>query len=236
MTTLADDKSLSRLLLEATWMQRLPDAVCDQVLSEVYESVHEAGETIARKGEPVNSWMGVGEGLLKVTGSFRSGKVVLFSGIPEGSWVGEGSVVKDEQRHYDVVAVRRSRVIHIPRSTFHWLMGISFEFNHFIVAHLNERLAQFMSMVETDRMADPIARVSRGIIGLYNPVLYPRMNKLLSMSQVELGELAGLTRQRTNYAIQELANQGLVEVRYGGLLVKDLPGLKERARSAEHAE
>ncbi|MNR54939.1 hypothetical protein D3C85_1752190 [compost metagenome] len=49
------------------------------------------------------------------------------------------------------------------------------------------------------------------------------------MSQEELGELAGLTRQRTNYAIQSLAAEGLVQTQYGALLVRDLEGLRRRS-------
>jgi len=46
------------------------------------------------------------------------------------------------------------------------------------------------------------------------------------VSQEETGELAGLSRQRTNAAIQALAKAGLVRAAYGGLMVIDRPALR----------
>jgi len=45
----------------------------------------------------------------------------MFTAVPSGSWVGEGSVIKREYRRYDLIAMRETRVIHVPRPTFMWL-------------------------------------------------------------------------------------------------------------------
>ncbi len=219
----------SVFLLSMAWMQALPPAVRDRVLADAYTTVHDARAVVARRGQAVDSWIGVVDGLLKVVVDFESGKSLLFTGIPEGSWVGEGSVLKHEIRHYDLIAMRPSRVVHIPRSTVQWLLTVSFDFNRFIIDHLNERLAQFMAALQTDRMTDPVARLCRSIVGLYNPVLYPTRGPVLDMSQEELGELAGLTRQRANHALQSLVADGLVRTQYGALLVRDLEGLRRRS-------
>ena len=224
---------LSQFLLSAKWMQSLPLDKRERVLADAYETFHDEQETVARQGDTVDSWMGVVSGLLKVSATYSNGKSVLFSGIPQGSWVGEGSVLKPELRHYDLVALRPSRVVHIPRSTFQWLLAVSYDFNRFVIDHLNERLAQFMAMVETDRMTDPVARLCRAIVGLYNPVLYPNMSRVLDMSQEELGDLAGLTRQRTNIAIKVLFEAGLVHSQYGSIVLHDIAGLRLRSTKTE---
>jgi CRP/FNR family cyclic AMP-dependent transcriptional regulator len=211
-------------------MRLLPEAVRQRVLSEAYEELHAEKAFVARKGEPANSWIGVVEGLLKASGDFRSGKSLIYSGIPAGSWIGEGSVLKRELRHYDIVAVQRSRTVHVPRATFRWLLDTNLDFNHFILDHLNERLGQFMGMVETDRVDDPMVKLARSILSLFNPVLYPGMGSALFVSQEELGELAGLSRQRTNAAIKSLERAGLVRANYGNLQIVDLQALGSFAR------
>jgi CRP/FNR family cyclic AMP-dependent transcriptional regulator len=208
------------------WMQSLPANVRMRVASEAYQSFHPEKEVVAAKGEPAHSWIGVMDGLLQIRGVFRSGKVVMFAGIPAGSWVGEGSVLKREPRRYDIVAIRPTRAIHIPRATFWWLLETSIEFNHFILQHINERLSQYIWMVETDRYSDPVTRLARALSGLYNPVLYPSMGSIVPLSQEELGELAGLSRQSVNAAIKKLDALGFVRAAYGGLLVKDIIGLR----------
>lgn len=62
------------------------------------------------------------DGLLKITNAFRSGKVVMFTGVPTGGWLGEGSVIKTELR---AVTMRPTRVVHIPRAAFRWLLDTS---------------------------------------------------------------------------------------------------------------
>ena len=80
-------------------------------------------------------------------------------------------------------------------------------------------------MVEIDRLSDPVARLARAIASLFNPVLYPQLDRLLPISQAELGELRGLSRQTTNYSIKRLEQEGLLSAEYGGVLVKDLIAL-----------
>jgi CRP-like cAMP-binding protein len=149
--------------------------------------------------------------------------------------VGEGSVTKRELRRYDIVAMRRSRVIHVPASTFRWLLDTSFEFNHLIISRLNERLAQYIGMVEIDRITDPVARIARAIATLFNPVLYPRMGPLLELSQAELGELVGLSRTTINAALKQLEAEGYVSTEYGGLMVRDVAGLQNYQERNGHA-
>jgi CRP-like cAMP-binding protein len=116
--------------------------------------------------------------------------------------------------------------MHVPGATFRWLLETRIEFSRFVMEQLNERLSQFMAMVETDRLSDPIARVARAISSLFNPVLYPGMGPFLQVSQEELGELAGLSRQRTNAALRALSKAGLVRSAYGGVLIVDLQALR----------
>lgn len=214
-------------------MRMLPEAVRQRVAAEAYEELHGEKSFVARKGEPAHSWIGVAEGLLKASAAFRNGKSVIYSGIPTGSWIGEGSVLKRQLRHYDIVAVKPSRTVHIPRATFRWLLDTSLDFNHFILEHLNERLGQFMGMVETDRIDDPQVKLARSILSLFNPVLYPGMGNALQVSQGELGELVGLSRSRTNAAIKALQRAGLVRANYGSLQIMDVQALAAFARRGE---
>lgn len=56
----------------------------------------------------------------------------MFTAVPSGSWVGEGSVIKREPRRYELVAIRTTRVIHVHRPTFMWLLETSIGFSRYI--------------------------------------------------------------------------------------------------------
>jgi DNA-binding GntR family transcriptional regulator len=95
-----------------------------------------------------------------------------------------------------------------------------------MIAQLNERLGQFIGMMENERMLDTDARIARGLAALFNPVLYPGTNRLLQISQEELGYLAGVSRQRANQALKILEDNKLVRSEYGGINILDLEGLR----------
>jgi CRP-like cAMP-binding protein len=124
------------------------------------------------------------------------------------------------------MALREARVAFMSRATFHWLLDHRIPFNRFIIAQINERLGQFIGMIENERMLDNDARIARGLAALFNPVLYPGTNRLLKISQEEIGYLAGVSRQRANQALKVLEDAGLVKSEYGGILVVDLDGLR----------
>jgi len=225
--TTTTTKTLRDVLGELHWLKELPSGPKERVYADAYEESFNAGEVVARRGDTASTWIGCAEGLLKISAVQRSGKVVMLSGIPEGSWVGEGSVIKRELRRCDVIAMRRSRVIHLPASTVRWLLDTSIEFNQIIVARLNERLATYIAMFDIDRLNDPVARVARALALMFNPVLHPHMGSFINLSQTELGELIGLSRQSIGAALKQLESEGLLSSAYGGVLVKRLSALRE---------
>ena len=225
--------SLEAVLLATDWMPMLSPSARDCVIADSFDRIYAPKEVVSRCGEAAAHWIGVVDGLLKVSTVTTSGRTVMFTAVPSGSWVGEGSVIKREPRRYDLVAMRSTRVIHVPRATFMRVLETSIEFSRFVIDHLNERAGQFLAMHEGTRISDPAGRMASAICGLFNAVLYPKAGPRLNMSQEEIGELAGLSRPTTNMAISKLKKLRLVCPEYGGLLVLDINRLREFAYAAE---
>ena len=214
--------------LQATsWGRTLSEPELLTVLAETVRKDVAAGAYVCRKGEPVEAWIGVLDGLVKISSLSAEGKPVSFSGVPAGGWFGEGSLLKPtEPRLYDVVALRDSRIAFMPRATFMRLLDNSIPFNRFLLKQINERLGQFIATVENDRLLEPDARVARTLAQLFNPLLFPGTAAQLQLSQEEIGLLSGVSRQRANQALQVLERAGLLKVEYGGVRVLDVAGLK----------
>ncbi|MGE0314580.1 MAG: Crp/Fnr family transcriptional regulator [Lautropia sp.] len=210
---------------DSHWARTLNATEIARVRDDMIVREYPGGSVVSRKGEPAVHWIGVLDGLMKISSVSPEGKPVSFAGIPTGGWFGEGSLLKDEPRHYDVVALRDSVVGLMPRATFRWLLDQSIAFNRFLLVQLNERLAQFIATVEFDRLLDPDARVARCIASLFNPHLYPDTGARLSISQEEIGYLSGISRQRVNQALQTLERAQLLRIDYGALTVLDVGGL-----------
>jgi CRP/FNR family transcriptional regulator, cyclic AMP receptor protein len=218
--------SLHDFLGNSLWAKNLEVEQMRRVEAEVHEARFPAGAIICSKGQPVDAWFGVIEGLMKVHAGSPDGKSVTFTGIPAGGWVGEGSLLRTEPRRYGVIALRDTRLALMPRSTFERLLDTNIGFNRYLLAQLNERLAQFIAVLEYERLLDTDARIARSLGELFNPILYPGVGMKLSISQEEIGFLTGVSRQRVNQALQQLEKEGLLALEYGGLRVLDLPRLR----------
>ena len=213
-------------LAQTMWARSLTPEQMARVEADLVARTYEAGGFVCRKGEPVDHWMGVTAGLLKMSSVSPEGKTVSFTGMLAGGWFGEGSLLKTEPRRYDVVALRASQVAFMPRTTFNCLLDNSIPFNRFLLMQLNERLGLFISLVEYDRMLETDARVARCLAALFNPYLNPGFFGHLQISQEEIGYLCSTSRQRANQALQLLEKAGLVKIDYGSITILDVEGLR----------
>lgn len=184
------------------------------------------GGYICHRGDRLDYWTGVVTGLVKISAISRDGKAMTFAGAADGGWFGEGSVLKDEARRYDIVAVRDTELAMMPRATFMWLFENSVGFNRFLVRQFNERMGQFIATIEHDRILNNRARVARTLAWFFNPVLYPQTRSEIEISQEELALLAGLSRQIVNRSLQELAAERLIRIEHSKIAVLDLETLQ----------
>lgn len=208
------------------WAAAVEARHLDRAFSAITEYEVSTGCHVCRKGERVNAWLGVVSGLVKLGTVSPEGRLVTYTGVTAGGWFGEGSLLKNEPRRYDVVALRDTRIAAMPRQIFHWLLSESIPFNRFILDHLNERLAQMISLIDNDRLRDPEARVAQCLASLFNPQLYPGTENYLQISQEEIGHLSGLSRQRVNHALRVLQEAELLRIEHIGITIHDLEGLK----------
>jgi CRP-like cAMP-binding protein len=112
------------------------------------------------------------------------------------------------------------------QATFFWLYENSVAFNRFLVMQLNERLGQFIGLVEYGRTLDATARLARSIASLFNPILYPDVSRHLEVTQEEIGALTGISRQNANQCLKRLEKEGLLRLEYGGVTIIDLDRLR----------
>ena len=83
-------------------------------------------------------------------------------------------------------------------------------------------------MVEHDRLLGPDARLARCLAAHVQSAPVSGQHAARCRSRRRRSrQLAGLSRQRANQALQRLEQAGLLRIDYGGITVMDLPGLRE---------
>lgn len=214
-----------RLREIAFWSAELTDEEIERTRRGVTEKAFAKGAYICHKGDKLDPWIGVISGLVRIGTISQKGKSVTIAGMRAGIWFGEGSVLKKEPRQYDIVALRDAKLAMMGSATFFWLFENSVGFNRFLVKQFNERIGQFIALVEFDRSLDATGKVARNIAWLCNPVLVPKADNHLDITQEEIGLISGVSRQAVNGALQLLEQKKLLRVGHGGITILDLAAL-----------
>jgi CRP/FNR family cyclic AMP-dependent transcriptional regulator len=202
------------------WYATLPAAMQQRLVQRVFTQRGRKGDMLLRAGEQVDGWYAVLSGLVKLQSQSAQGRLSVFLGVPGGEWFGEGSAMKTEPRRYDVIALRDSELLCLPRPEFDDLRATSLEFNQALVLQMNMRLAQAMSIIEAGRIRSPEQRVA-----LYLSRLFWHGMRKLDLSQEELGYLVGLSRQTVNRVLKLLEQEKLVSLEFGRVGILDEDGL-----------
>jgi len=218
--------ALDTLRRIAAWSRELSEREIETARAGITEKSYGAGEFIFLRGDHFEYWTGVISGLVRMSTVSRAGKAMTFTGLTAGAWFGEGTVLKKEARRYDMVALRDTRIALMDQVTFFWLYENSVAFNRFLVAQLNERLGQFIGLVEYGRTLDVTGRLARSIASLFNPILYPDLSRHLEITQEEIGALSGISRQNANQCLKRLEKEGLLRLEYGGVTILDIERLR----------
>ena len=220
-------------LLDAPWAKHLTTGELVRVGRETRVVKYAAGSVVCREGLPAEHWVGVLDGMVKVDTVSADGRGTTFIGVSSGGWLGEGSLLKREIRHYEVVALRDSWIALMPLETFDWLFETSLPFNHFLVRQLNARLGQFVAVVESCRIQSTTAQVAVCVAELFNPSLCSATSDVLRISQEEIARLCGLSRQIASRALHELQVAGFIQMQYGAIQVLNVEGLHSFGRGLE---
>ncbi|MDB5873212.1 MAG: transcriptional regulator, Crp/Fnr family [Ramlibacter sp.] len=218
----------SQFLHMQRWFADLPQETQVRVADKVFTLQGSKGDVMLRAGEEVQGWYAVLSGLVKLQSQSSGSRRSAYLGIPGGEWFGEGSAMKNDPRRYDVVALRDSELLCLPRAEFADLRATSLKFNQAIAEQLNMRLGQAMAIIETMRLRTPEQRVAM-YLGRH---LWHGPRKL-SLSQEELGILAGLSRQTVNQVLKALEHQGLVSLEFGRVSILSDEGLMALAMKPE---
>lgn len=226
-------QDLETTLRSSVWAKTLNPVELDLVVSESFERRLPVGGYAMRAGDSADYWVGIIDGLIKMSISQADGRHSTLTGVPAGGWAGEGTLLKASHWRYDGVAVRETRLACMPRRCFERLVSTNLAFNRFLLTQLNARLSLFIGLVEYDRLLGPDARVARCLASLFDPDLYPHTGNFVQLSQEEIGLLAAVSRQRTNESLHLLERAGLLRIAFGGVTVLDLPGLRAYSGATE---
>ncbi len=224
--------SVGQDLLHDQWFASVPKERRELLLALARTQDVEASHHVFRLGDPPSGLYAVLEGEVRLISYPASGRERVNLQLLPGSWFGELSVLDGESRSHDAVAHERSRLLFIGRAAFEAAVRETPELVRDLARLLAQRLRQAVTHADTivtQRLRVRMARLLLGLRPARHDDMAPGTPWHLIVTQDELAEAAGASRQAVNRELKQLETEGHLELRYGSLLIHDKVGLDEIA-------
>ena len=189
-----------------------------------------AGEAVYRQGDDSDELFQLVHGAVKICNYSVDGREVVTGEFRAGDCFGEMGVLDQLPRVSHAIASTDARVRVLGLSGFNKLSARYPEFTHRLAVVLCRRLRYLYTLNEEASGLTLHQRLARTVHRLaYSSASRDAQRELyVSISQEELGQMLGVSRQSVNKGLKALAEDGAVELRYGRIYVRNLNALREQ--------
>jgi len=212
-----------------------PDEI-DTLLHYARVERYPAGEEIYAKGSPGQSMMAVLRGTAKMTSVSRDGKEIVLNIMHPGEIFGEIALLDGEERSADAVAMTDCEILVLHRRDFMPLLEKRADICLILLRILCQRLRQTSEQVEDVLFRHLESRVAKALLHLAEGATLPAVPGSpigLHVSQRELGNMAGGSRESVNKILQSWHKAGWIELGKGTIVIRDLAAIERLVTSPE---
>ncbi len=222
-----------RLLQNITIFEGIDGRDLDALVEIATTKRLRAREVLIRKGAENRQLYGVMSGRLRILGESEEGKEIVFSITNPGEVIGEISVLDSYPVSATAEAIEPCELLTLHRRDLNPFLE-----NHPKVAIklaqlLAGRVRRLSELVEDTLFLTLPSRLAKKLIGLaqmYGKETPTGVLIELRLSQHELGELVGATRESINKQMRAWASEGLVRFNHGYITISESEGLESLAR------
>lgn len=190
------------------------------------------GEYAVRRGDAFRHTGMLLQGTLDGSITDQEGRRHLTGPLLPGDWYSMLCIIDGQPHQHDICAREDSAVASFPATELRELRDTQAAFLSALATQIALRTRRLFDRVATDPGVAVDVRAARMLVTLSElhgrdrwaaPPLH------VPLSQSDLADWLGLSRQRTNFALRQLEFEGLVRLAYAGLDVLDPVGLRLRA-------
>jgi CRP/FNR family cyclic AMP-dependent transcriptional regulator len=195
---------------------------------------HRANATIFQKGDPGLSMVAVVSGRVKICTYSAEGKELVLNIIDRGGLFGEIAVLDGQPRSADAVALEESEVLVLERARLLPFLTANPEIPTRLIGVLCQRLRQTSEALEDALLRDAPSRVARGLLRLAGTFGKPEASRLridIKLSQQQIANLIGISRESTNKYIVDWSRAGYLQVDNGLITILDRAALESLSQA-----
>jgi CRP/FNR family cyclic AMP-dependent transcriptional regulator len=207
-----------------------PDAF-DQLCRYAKHTTLKRGATIFSKGDPGNSLVAVISGTVKISVSSAGGRSAILNLIGAGETFGEIAVLDGQDRTADATANTDCELFVIDRREFlpfvrsHPALAMKF------IELLCTRIRWTSDQVEQVILQNLPGRLASALIRLTEKHKLTPQGRSIAITQQEISEMVGMTRESINKQLRVWATRGWVRLEHGSIVVLQAEPLEALAEA-----
>jgi CRP/FNR family transcriptional regulator, cyclic AMP receptor protein len=201
----------------------------DQLCRYAKHTSLKRGATICSKGDPGNFLFIVISGTVKISVSSPDGRNAILNLINAGDLFGEVAVLDGQARTADAIANTNCEIFVLDRRDFLPFVRSQPELAMRLIELLCTRLRWTSDQVEQVILQDLPGRLASALLGLTDKRKLEPQSHTIAITQQEISEMVGMTRESINKQLRAWAARSWVRLEHGAIVVLDTAALRDLA-------
>lgn len=183
------------------------------------------GEQVYEKGEPQVWLCVIASGMVRIHSVNAEGREAMLIVLDQGAWVGDAVFAPGAGRVYGATAHMQSEIVELPGDFFRDLMARYPESYPVVLDCISRRLWSAMTLIEEDALRGTITRIGRRLLFLCDiqrgGAAAETKPVTIALTREHIANMMGMTRQGVHKTLKRFEREGLIELGYGSVTVKD---------------
>jgi CRP/FNR family transcriptional regulator, cyclic AMP receptor protein len=212
------------LIIERNSLFRgLPKETRSRIAALATRRQYEDGTVIFMRGDAGDSLCGVATGRVRISASAPGGKEVFLNIMEPGDAFGEIALLDGSPRTATATAMARTELIVITRDAFSTLLQSQPQLAAHLIQLLCKRVRWTAELMEDTALLSVPARLAKRLLSLASA----QRGTKISLSQEELAQFLGLSRQIVNQHLQTWRAQKWISLGRGSVTLEDTEALQK---------
>jgi len=198
---------------------QLPTAVIEHLGSYMKRRSLPRGTVLFAKGDPGTGLMGVLAGAVKISVPSADGRDIVRTSMHEGDIFGEIALLGGRRRTADATAMTDCELMVIERRDFLPFLRSQPDLAIQIIAILCSRLRRTTEQVQDVTFLNLPTRLAKALFRLTADAERPGSAPKVTITQREISQIIGRSRESTNKQLRAWAKHGLIRLERGAVTV-----------------
>jgi CRP-like cAMP-binding protein len=211
----------------------LPQATIERIAALATRKMYADGAVVFMRGDAGDSLCGVVSGRVRISASRAGGREVFLNIMGPGDAFGEIALLDGKPRTATATTLARTELIIVRRDRFAELLAGEPTLAMHLIQLLCERVRWTAQLMEDSALLGVPARIAKRLLSLARlHGAEPVNGTKLAISQEELAQFLGVSRQVVNQHLQAWKQEGWIASGRGNITLADLSSIEKLASDA----